>query len=522
MTDARLSVTLPEYKTGLAAPRRTAMRNAARPPAPLLVAFTFLDRATTPPFWLSLLGVRLAAASVLGLIARLSQMLSPAFPLTVISVAVICSTIEAGVFATGGAHSAYLTSNIAVLAGVGILMPLTALQAAIVQLVGLGIALVPLLFRMQPGDGLPLIAPASYLLAISIVAGSRPPPKDTPPLREHRARHTVPRLTGLIILEILPGGPARARRDGRGAQGCAADRSHRGRAGFRFRRGGGHGSGNSGPAPGAHLRAVLQHEGRERERSRALDLLGDRSDARRGAGCPVRRERGSVQAHVPGRSARRRCGVSQDLNVRDRASLRRARLGLRRRDLLLLLRGMTAIDAIAQLLAGAEEDPALRLDRDHLSGLGVTAVVPLVVLDVERAKTADFDVVSPAEGRLHRLEDRLDGELSLLLRQLALGHQDGDQITLQHACTPRGPAVENVRRMGTLHERPGREQAPICMNFRRAYAHFAPPRAGGDPELAPRSRRGAPRTDAGTIRAIPPMPPGRRPRPGRGRTGRPR
>src|SRR5207237_9977596 len=106
------------------------------------------------------------------------------------------------------------------------------------------------------------------------------------------------------------------------------------------------------------------------ERSRALDLLGDRSHARRGAGCPVRRERGSVQAHVPGRSARRRCGVSQDLNVlsqdlnvRDRASLRRARLGLRRRDLLLLLRAMTAIDAIAQLLAGAEEDPALRLDR---------------------------------------------------------------------------------------------------------------------------------------------------------------
>src|SRR2546422_3963419 len=109
----------------------------------------------------------------------------------------------------------------------------------------------------------------------------------------------------------------------------------------------------------------------------------------------------------------------------ERASLRRARLGLRRRDLL-LLRSMTAIDAIAQLLAGAEEDPALRLDRDHLSGLGVTAVVSLVVLDVERAKTANFDVVALAERRLHRLEDRLDGQLSLLLRELALGHQNGD------------------------------------------------------------------------------------------------
>jgi len=136
MTEARLSVTLPEYETELAATQRTAMRNAALLAAPLLVAFTFLDRATTPPSWLSLLGVRLAAVSVLGLIARLSQKLSSAFPLTVISVAVICSTIEAGVFATGGAHSPYLTSNIAVLAGVGILMPLTAMQAAIVQLVG--------------------------------------------------------------------------------------------------------------------------------------------------------------------------------------------------------------------------------------------------------------------------------------------------------------------------------------------------------------------------------------------------
>ncbi|TMB26538.1 MAG: HAMP domain-containing histidine kinase [Deltaproteobacteria bacterium] len=208
MTDARLSVTLPEYETELAATQRTAMRNAALLAAPLLVAFTFLDRATTPPFWLSLLGVRLAAASVLGLIARLSQKLSPAFPLTVISVAVICSTIEAGVFATGGAHSAYLTSNIAVLAGVGILMPLTALQAAIVQLVGLGITLVPVLFRMQPGDGLPLITSASYLLAIAIVAVAGAHLQDTLRRREHRARNEVARQIGLINLGTLAGGLA--------------------------------------------------------------------------------------------------------------------------------------------------------------------------------------------------------------------------------------------------------------------------------------------------------------------------
>src|SRR5438128_7981459 len=210
MTEARLSVTLPEYETELAATQRTAMRNAALLAGPLLIAFTFLDRAATPPFWLPLLGLRLAAASVLGVVARLTEKLSSAFPLTLISVAVICTTIEAGVFATGGAHSPYLTSNIAVLAGVGILVPLTAMQAAIVQLVGIGIALVPVLFRMQPGDGLPLITSASYLLAIAIaivaVAGAHL--QDTLRRREHRARTEVARQIGLINLGTLAGGLA--------------------------------------------------------------------------------------------------------------------------------------------------------------------------------------------------------------------------------------------------------------------------------------------------------------------------
>src|SRR5207245_2881076 len=164
--------------------------------------------AATPPFWLPLLGLRLAAASVLGVVARLTAKPCSAFPLTLISVAVICTTIEAGVFATGGAHSPYLTSNIAVLAGVGILVPLTAMQAAIVQLVGLGIALVPVLFRMQPGDGLPLITSASYLLAIAVVAVAGAHLQDALRRREHRARVEVARQIGLINLGTLAGGLA--------------------------------------------------------------------------------------------------------------------------------------------------------------------------------------------------------------------------------------------------------------------------------------------------------------------------
>src|SRR5256885_15094292 len=51
-----------------------------------------------------------------------------------------------------------------------------------------------------------------------------------------------------------------------------------------------------------------------------------------------------------------------------------------------------AVDAVAELLAGAEEDAALGLDRNHLPRLGVAALVALVILDVERAQAADLDV----------------------------------------------------------------------------------------------------------------------------------
>jgi signal transduction histidine kinase len=184
------------------------MRSAALIAAPILVAFTLLDRATAPLFWLPLLAVRSAAAAILGIVARFAHRLPSAFPLAVISVAVICATIEAGVFATGGAHSPYLISNVVVLAGVGILMPLTAAQAAIVQLVGLSISLVPLLVRIGPGDHLPLLTAASYLITVGLVAVAGAHLQDRLRRREHRARIEVARQIGLINLGTLAGGLA--------------------------------------------------------------------------------------------------------------------------------------------------------------------------------------------------------------------------------------------------------------------------------------------------------------------------
>jgi len=208
MSEARLSVTLPEYETELAANQRTAMRSAALIGSVILLLFTLLDRATAPDVWLQLLAVRVVAAGLLALIARLANRTGSPFPMAVAAVAATCGTIEAGVFATGGAHSPYLTSHIAVLAAVGILLPLTASQAAMLQALGLTIAIVPVLFRLGPGDGLVVATNASYLLTIAGVAVAGAHLQDNLRRREHRARVEVARQIGLINLGTLAGGLA--------------------------------------------------------------------------------------------------------------------------------------------------------------------------------------------------------------------------------------------------------------------------------------------------------------------------
>jgi signal transduction histidine kinase len=209
MTEARLSVMLPEYETELAANQRTALRTAALLAAPILVAFTLLDRASAPGWWLPLLGIRLAAAAGLAALARLAPRFAGSpVALAGCAVALICGTIEAGAFATGGASSPYLTSNIAVLAGIGILIPLTARQSLRLQLLGLGIALGPVLLRLGPGEGLVLLTTASYLVTIAVVAVAGAHHQDTLRRREHRARVEVARQIGLINLGTLAGGLA--------------------------------------------------------------------------------------------------------------------------------------------------------------------------------------------------------------------------------------------------------------------------------------------------------------------------
>jgi len=207
MTDPGLVAALPPYEAELERNQRSAVRNAALIAAPLLLAFSSLDRAMAPQHFWKLLAVRLAAVAGLLAVARVSQRSRP-IPLTVCVVALLCGTIEIGAFCTGGARSPYITSNIAVLAGLCIVIPLTAPQAVVLQLWGLALAILPLLLRVTAADALPFAISVSYLLTIAIVASFGAHLQDVLRRREHRARLEIAKQMGLINLGTLAGGLA--------------------------------------------------------------------------------------------------------------------------------------------------------------------------------------------------------------------------------------------------------------------------------------------------------------------------
>jgi signal transduction histidine kinase len=208
MSDPGLAPALPPYEAELEKNQRAAVRSAMLVAAPLLFAFFALDRVTAPAhFWL-LFCVRLATSSALLAVAQATRRGVAPVRLVACAVVLLCGTIEVGVFFTGGARSPYLTSNIAVLAGVGILVPLTVRQSIRLQLLGLGVALLPLLFIVNRGDALTLITSASYLVAIAIVSAAGAHLQDVLRRREHRARVEMARQMGLINLGTLAGGLA--------------------------------------------------------------------------------------------------------------------------------------------------------------------------------------------------------------------------------------------------------------------------------------------------------------------------
>jgi signal transduction histidine kinase len=185
-----------------------AIRLACLCAAPLLVAFVALDRLVAPGLWLGLSGVRCLAALLLLYIARQAREPNmPVLSLAIAAVAVIASTIELALFATGGVHSPYVYSMLLVLAGISILVPLRVHQALVLNLETLGIALVPLMI-VQRGETLAIVIEASYLVTLSIISVAGATIQDRLRRREHQARAEFARHAGLLNLGTLAGGLA--------------------------------------------------------------------------------------------------------------------------------------------------------------------------------------------------------------------------------------------------------------------------------------------------------------------------
>ncbi len=201
---------LPSYIEELIPAQLAAVRVGCLLAAPLLLAFSVLDRAVAPALWLQLLGVRVLAAGLLLLIAQEAR--TPTMPVLSLSIAanaVICGTIELAIFGTGTFHSPYLYATMTVLAGIAIVLPLRARQALALNLESLLIVLVPLLLsRRGPQDNVAFGAAASYLITLALLSVAGAGIQDKVRRREHQTRAEFARHAGLLNLGTLAGGLA--------------------------------------------------------------------------------------------------------------------------------------------------------------------------------------------------------------------------------------------------------------------------------------------------------------------------
>jgi len=203
------SIGLPGYEAELLANQRDALRRATVATAGMLLVFTLFDLFHAPQAWALLFGLRLAAAGSMLLIGQVVQRKgSPVFALLFIGLAILSATQEASVLLTGGAQGPYLIFFLAVIGGVGVMVPMRQRQAIAVQAAALSIALLPLCFALRRTDWLPLATQGSLLVCVSIAAVVGARTQDALRRREHRARAEAARLIGLVNLGTLAGGLA--------------------------------------------------------------------------------------------------------------------------------------------------------------------------------------------------------------------------------------------------------------------------------------------------------------------------
>ena len=147
--------------------------------------------------------MRALVAALLLLCAKLAARLPPLLS-SAMAVGLIAATIEIALIATGGAESPYLFAMMIVQAGVSMLVPLLPLQALLLNVETLAIALLPL----SPHFGMRMIVAASYLACMAVVSVAGAALEDRLRRREHLARAEFARHFGLLNLGTLAGGLA--------------------------------------------------------------------------------------------------------------------------------------------------------------------------------------------------------------------------------------------------------------------------------------------------------------------------
>src|SRR5688500_5489748 len=76
------------------------------------------------------------------------------------------------------------------------------------------------------------------------------------------------------------------------------------------------------------------------------------------------------------------------------------------------------VDQVLQFLAGLEVRDLLRRDADLVAGLGVAALARLATAKPEAAEAAELDLLAAVQRIDDALEDRIDDDLGVLLREV--------------------------------------------------------------------------------------------------------
>src|SRR5918992_1721833 len=88
---------------------------------------------------------------------------------------------------------------------------------------------------------------------------------------------------------------------------------------------------------------------------------------------------------------------------------------------------------ILEVFAGLEADRPARRNADLFASSWIPSDAALARLDLENPKAAELDSLAPLHGQAHRIEDRVDGHLSLHLGDVGDFRNLVYDVDLDHA-----------------------------------------------------------------------------------------